>query len=516
MRASPSRTAVLIVGGGLVGLSAGLFLQRLGVPFILVEKQQGVSPLPRARGIHTRTMELFRQVGLEDAVRAAADGAWKQGAFGGARRGATLVDARPIIDIPAMRTKMAAAGASPTGFVACPQTWIEPVLRQALQARGGDVRFGHELVAFDASGASVGARVRGPDGHEAAIEADWLIGADGGRSAIRRQLGIGRTETPAPQHLVNIFFAADLARVVEGRTFSQCEIANDTVRGLFLAMNNTDRWSFHLEYDPARGPPADDALPGLVSAAIGLDDLEVRILQHGAWNTGVSVANAYRSGRAFLCGDAAHLMPPWGGFNATTGIADAHNLAWKLAAVARGEVPPTLLDSYDAERRPLALRNGRQALLRTDFDARFGIQTDRNRDLFPDLIDPAALILRHRYPPAGAPAHAEPPAAVDTLRAQTGTRFPHAWIQRGAERLSTLDLFGDSFVLLAGPAASVAAPVATSNGASLDPATPRVLAAGRDFTFVDDDWRGLTGLADTGTVLVRPDGFVLRRSDDGA
>lgn len=512
MPAFPSRTAVLIVGGGLVGLSAGLFLQRLGVPFILVERQQGVSPLPRARGIHTRTMELFRQVGVEQAVRAAADGAWKQGAFGGARRGATLVDAQPIIDIPAMRAKMAAAGASPTGFVACPQTWIEPVLRHALQTRGGDVRFGHEMLAFEDSGACVSARVRGPDDHESVIEADWLIGADGGRGAIRRQLGIGRTDTAAPQHLVNIFFQADLARVVEGRTFSQCEIANDTVRGLFLAMNNTDKWSFHLEYDPALGPPADDALPGLVRAAIGLRDLEVRILQHGAWNTGVSVADAYRSGRVFLCGDAAHLMPPWGGFNATTGIADAHNLAWKLAAVMRGEAVPDLLDSYDAERRPLALRNGRQALLRTDFDARFGIETERNRDSFRELIDPGALILRHRYPAAGAPTHAEAPAAVDVLQAQTGTRFPHAWIQRGAERLSTLDLFGDSFVLLAGPAASIAA----STRASLDPATPRVLAAGRDFVFSDGDWGGLTGLADSGTVLVRPDGFVLRRSDDGA
>lgn len=512
MRASPSNTAVLIVGGGLVGLSAGLFLQRLGVPFILVERQPGVSPLPRARGIHTRTMELFRQVGVEEAVRAAADSAWKQGAFGGARRGPTLVDARPIIDIPAMRAKMAAAGASPTGFVACPQTWIEPVLRQALQARGGDVRFGHELMAFEDSGARVSARVRGPDGHESAIEAAWLIGADGGRGAIRRHLGIGRTDTPAPQYLVNIFFQADLARVVEGRTFSQCEIANDTVRGLFLAMNNTDKWSFHLEYDPIQGPPAADALPGLVRAAIGLDDLEVRILQHGAWNTGVSVADTYRSGRAFLCGDAAHLMPPWGGFNATTGIADAHNLAWKLAAVMRGDAAPDLLDSYDVERRPLALRNGRQALLRTDFDARFGIETARNRDIFPDLIDSGALILRHRYPEAGARASTHAPAAVEFLQAQTGTRFPHAWIQRGAERLSTLDLFGDSFVLLAGPAA----PVAASTRASLDPATPRVYAAGRDFVFTDGDWRGLTGLADSGTVLVRPDGFVLRRSDDGA
>ncbi len=127
------------------------------------------------------------------------------------------------------------------------------------------------------------------------------------------------------------------------------------------------------------------------------------------------------------------------------------------------------------------------------------------------MIDPGALILRHRYPEAGAPAGAEAPAAVAVLQAQTGTRFPHAWIQRGAERISTLDLFGDSFVLLAGPASSVAA----STRASLDPATPRVLAAGRDFVFVDDDWRSLTGLTDTGMVLVRPDGFVLRRSDGG-
>ncbi|ASL45237.1 Aklavinone 12-hydroxylase RdmE [Burkholderia sp. AD24] len=510
MTVRPTRTSVLIVGGGLVGLSAGLFLQRLGVPCILVEKNGDVSLLPRARGIHLRTMELFRQIGVEEAVKAATAAAWKQGSFGGARRGRTLVDAQPIVDVSTMRVKMAAAGASPSSFGACPQTLIEPVLRQELEARGGDVRFGHELVSFVESGDTVVATVRDPDGRETIIEATWLIGADGGRSFVRRQLGVGRVETPAPQHLLNIFFHANLAEAVEGRTFSQCEIANERVRGLFLAMNNTDKWSFHLEYEPSQGLPVDSELPDLVRAAIGLDDVDIDILSRSAWSTGVSIAQRYRVGRAFLCGDAAHLMPPWGGFNATTGIADAHNLAWKLAAALRGEATATLLDSYETERRPVAVRNGSQALLRTDFDARFGIETQTNREVFPALLDAGALLLRHRYRVADGASAEESPEWVAHLQAQTGTRFPHAWIRRDNQRISTLDLFGDSYVLLAGPNASVR----SSSRASLNPATPAVYVAGKNFEFVDseDDWRTLTDLPDHGVVTVRPDGFVLCRS----
>lgn len=503
-------TPVLIVGGGLVGLSAGLFLQRLGVPFILAEKNEGVSLLPRARGIHMRTMELFRQVGVEEAVKAAAATAWQQGGFGGARRGRTLVDAQPIGNLSAF-AKTVGADASPSNFAACPQTLIEPVLRGHLEARGGDVRFGHELVSFTDTGAAVVATVRGPDEQETGIEATWLIGADGGRSFVRRQLGIETIDTPAPQHLVNIFFHADLAQTVRGRTFSQCEVANDKVRGVFLAMNNADKWSFHLEYDPANGPPAESQLPDLVRAAIGLNDLDIDIRHHGTWSTCVCVAERYRSGRAFLCGDAAHVMPPWGGFNANTGIADAHNLAWKIAATLRGDAGPELLDNYECERRPLAVRNGRQALLRTDFDARFGVETAANRDFFPQLLDFGALVLRHRYPGADASSRSSTPESVARLRGQTGTRFPHAWIRRDGLRISTLDLFGDSYVLLAGPKA----PVSASSSPSLNPDAPATYVAGRDFEFADadSDWHALTGLPDDGQVLVRPDGFVLRRSD---
>ncbi len=504
-------TPVLIVGGGLVGLSAGLFLQRLAVPFILVEKNLGVSPLPRARGIHTRTMELFRQVGVEDAVKAVAATAWVQGGFGGARRGRTLVDAQPIADAP-VRAKMAGADASPSIFTACSQTLVEPMLRQHLEAHGGDVRFGHELVSFTDTGEAIVATVRDRDGREIVIETSWLIGADGGSSFTRRHLGIGTIDTAAPQHLVNIFFDADLAQIVSGRTFSQCEIANDKVRGLFLAMNNADKWSFHLQYDSAQGPPAEGELPDLVRTAIGLDDVDIDILSHGTWSTGVRVAQRYRSGRAFLCGDAGHLMPPWGGFNATTGIADVHNLAWKIAASLRGDAGPELLDSYEVERHPLAVRSGRQALLRTDFHARFGIETEANGDVFRQLLDPNALLLRYRYP--GAASRSDTPDSVARLQGQTGTRFPHAWIEQIGRRISTLDLFGDSYVLLGGPNASVPA----SNRSSLSPDAPAVYVAGKDFAFADaeSDWCRLTGLPDDGQVLVRPDGFVLRRSDERA
>lgn len=512
MPTSLINTPVLIVGGGLVGLSAGLFLQRLGVPFVLVEKNEDVSPLPRARGIHVRTMELFRQVGVEEAVNAAAATAWRQGAFGGARRGRTLVDAQPVVDIASMQSKMAAAAPSPSSFGACPQTLIEPVLRQHLEARGGDVRFGHELISFTETGDAVIATVCGPSEQKTVIEATWLIGADGGGSFVRRQLGIGTINTPAPQHFINIFFHADLAQTVQGRTFSQCEIANEKVRGLFLAMDNAEKWSFHLEYDPAKGPPAERELPDLVRAAIGLDETDITIRSHGIWSTGVRVAKHYRSGRAFLCGDAAHLMPPWGGFNATTGIADAHNLAWKIAATLRGKAERSLLDSYEIERQPLAMRNGHQALLRSDFDARFGIETEANRRFFPELLDSDAVLLRHCYPDADASSHNDAPDSAAHLRGQTGTRFPHAWIRCEGRRISTLDLFGDSYVSLAGPRASVS----SSNHSSLNPDTPAVYVAGKDFDFIEagTDWYALTGLPEDGEALIRPDGFVLRRSDE--
>lgn len=490
IQADVNESAVLIVGGGIVGLAAALFLQYHRVPFILIEKNEAVSPLPRARGFSARTLEVFRSVGLQDAIEGVAKTAWEQGRFGGARRGRSLLasDSLPLVDIAQLH---ATATPSPCALTACPQTLIEPVLRQKLEERGADVRFGCELLKFEQDAEKVVAVIRGRDGVERTLSASYVVAADGARSGIRRTLGVERSGIEANRHYLNIFFESDLTKEVAGRTFSQCEIANDTVSGVFLAMNNTTLWSFHLSYNPALDAPehwSDADLIPHVQAAIGAD-IPVTLKDRSPWNTRVRVAERYRNGRVFLMGDAAHTMPPWGGFNANTGIADAHNLAWKLASVLSGQSEASLLESYEHERRPVAVRNGRQAWLRTDFDARFQVRTSQNHSSFDQLIDYDQLQMGYRY---GAND------TVEHLSAQPGTRFPHAWIEMNGERRSTLDLFGASFVSLCGPKAS-------------RPLQGTVYRAGEDFRFLDEKthWMSLTNASEESVITVRPDGFVV-------
>lgn len=510
VHSSEEHTPVLIVGGGLVGLAAGLFLHHQGVPFVLTEQMNAPSILPRARGIHARSMELFRQVGLEDDLQTAAKAAWKVGGFGGARRGETMLSSQPIADFRAMMATMNMdVVPSPSQFCACPQTTVEETLRRPLVARGGDVRFGHRLDRFDQDAHGVTASVVDMQGQAIRIRADYLIAADGGRSTVRRELGVTSDREEALQHYVNIYFAADLTDRMEGRTFSQCEVENGQVKGLLTSADNATRWSFHLEYDPQTTDPASFTpgdLTGFVQAALGDPNVPVQILATTTWSTVVRVARQYRDGRVFLVGDAAHVMPPWGGFGGNTGLADAHNLSWKLAAVLDGRAGEALLETYQAERRPAGQRSGEQARLRTDFEARFQLRTPQNADLFERLQDVNTVLMKYPYPSAG-----EEDQPVEQLTAQLGTRFPHAWLLRGEERVSTLDLFGRAPVLLLGPGASEEPIMDIPNWA----VKAQRVRLGRDMTFEDADtgWAQLTALPDDGAVLIRPDGFVAARSD---
>ena len=511
--ALPQQTGVVVAGGGLVGLTAGLLLQQLHVPFVLVEKSLKDSVLPRSRGIHLRSMEIFRQLGLEEHVKAAAQSSWEQGGFGGARRGRTMLEAESLaLNFTKSLQTMTKQDPSPSSFCACPQSLLEPTLLQPLRERGADVRLGCELLSFHDTGDGVDCTVRDKDGVEGHITASYLLGADGGRSLISRQLGVGSDTVPAQTYYLNVFFRADLTEQVKGRTFSQCEVANDAVRGNFSSKNNTTEWSFHLDYDPAKESPEryDDArLIEHVQAAVGADIPIELLARPSRWNTAVKIAKRYRVGRVFLAGDAAHQWPPWGGFGGNTGIADVQNLAWKLAATMAGTAPANLLDSYEVERRPVAVCCGRQALLRSDFDARFGIKTESNEEDMKQQLDISGVLLRYRYASTGGQT-GEP---VAQLQAQTGTRFPHADIRRAGETQSTLDLFGtsSSYALLLGPAASSA----WRNGVQ-SPSNTGIYMVERDFEFSEGgtNWASLTGLADDGVVLVRPDGFVADRSDE--
>jgi len=432
---------VLIVGGGPVGLSAALFLGYHGVRYTLVEKRGGPSFLPRSRGIHARTMEMFRQVGIEDRVRAAGAATIRMGQFGGARIGTTLVASEPLEIVTDRPGSEPVPG--PSAFCFCPQVTQEPLLRDIALDRGGDLRFGTEFTGLDS------------------VDARFVIAADGGSSPIRQRLGITTSGAPPTHRYRNLFFRSDLRELVRGRTFSQCEIANDRVRGLFSSVNNTDEWTFHLELPPRADASAED----LIRAAVGAP-VDVEILAAVDWDTGVKVANTYRCGNVFLAGDAAHQHAPWGGFGANTGIADVHNLAWKLAAVLRGDVGEELLDTYQTERRPLAVLAGEQARLRSDFRVRYGVRTPQNQGIFPRLVNADAVMTTYRY--------GGPPVAA--LTGQIGTRLPHAWLRDG---VSTLDLAG--------------------------PSTRRLTGEDLDLDLV--------GLPPGGWIEVRPDAIVSARSD---
>ena len=306
------RTSVLIVGGGLVGLSTRLFLQQLGVSAIVIEKEATFSPLPRSRGIHVRTMELFRQLGVEESVKQAAAAAWQQGSFGGARLGKSVLQAEALQPGMKMRAQMK-QDPSPSSFGACPQTLLEPLLHRAVEERGGEVLWGCELLSFQDTGSAVEATVRDRDGKESSITASFLIAADGGRSTVRRQLKIDSKTTPAATHYLNTYFRADLTTQMKDRSFSQCQINNERVDGLFTSMNNTTLWSFHLEYDPNTDKPLEystEQVKQLLCAAIGTSEVPIELLvKPTPWSTVVRVADRYRVGRVFLVGDAAHQWP---------------------------------------------------------------------------------------------------------------------------------------------------------------------------------------------------------------
>jgi putative polyketide hydroxylase len=514
--AMAERVPVLVVGAGVTGLSASLFLAQQGVRALVVEQRAGTNPYPRARGVNGRTMELMRELGLADEIRAAGE---RLAPAVGLYTGATLVEVlRRRGQGSWMMRRMRARGMrgqenkrSPTGPCRCTQDIFEPILLRAARERGVDARFSTELISFAQDLAGVTATLRDrATGTEHSVRADYLIGADGARSPVRASVGIARSGSRTYGHQVNVLFRADLAALVRGREFSLCLVENTAVRGLIASIDNADTWVIHISYDPERGERPEDFTPArceaLVREAVGISDLQVAILGVSPWQSAVRIAERYRQGRVFLAGDAAHSIPPWGGLGANTAIQDAHNLAWKLGLVLADTARESLLDTYETERLPVGRAageisgrmNGVRGLIAVP--RRLGALRTvwAMRHVFPYLTmgygyASSAVALEPGKPPG---------PGTSSLDGRPGTRTPHAWLMRGEKRLSTLDLIGGRFVLLAGDNANewcdAAQEEAKRLGVRLDCerlAEHQALGIGRD-----------------GAVLVRPDGIVAWRS----
>ena len=516
--ASDEYTPVLIVGGGLVGLSTALFLAQQGITPLLIERHPGTAIHPRLASMTARSMEIFRSVGSEAAIREVEPPFYEDSNLPMVESlvGEVFDYLMASDDFKAYFTK-----ASPVQGSAIAQDVLEPVLRAQAEQAGAHLRFGTELVAFtqDDEGVTALIRERDSDDMLRSVRASFLIAADGGQSGIRQQLGIGRHFTEEPWHSLSIIFTseADLMEEFHKRHIGMCFLANDTVSGALVAYPGSsvrpDLFRLDTPYDQEKESTADypeeRCLP-LIRAAIGIPDYPVKVKTVLTYEAAIRVADRFQDGRVFLVGDAARVQPPSGALGGNTGIAEAHNLAWKLAAVLHGEAGHNLLTTYDMERRPLADYTAEQVNL---------LSHQRSEEGSAGItVNTLMLSLGYRYT-AGAfisEANAEqlPLAQEPELwTGQPGTRAPHLVLERDGEHISTLDLYGRHWVLLTGPEGHAwrEAGLHAAEQLHLPLDIHQVDATLRD---VHGTFCSAYGIAPGGAVLVRPDGFIGWRSQE--
>lgn len=349
-----------------------------------------------------------------------------------------------------------------------------------------------------------------------------MIAADGAQSRVRAELGVRMDGKKDVYDSVNILLEADLRPWTEDRPAALYFIENDRLRGTFLTINAHDRWGFLVNSLRAQGYAPQDFTPErsaeLVRLAAGVPDLPVKVLGVAPWVASAHVAEQYCHGSIFLAGDAAHEMPPTGGFGMNTGVQDVHNLCWKLALVLQGRAGESLLQTYHDERQPLAHTITEQALANAISMGRLQ-KTSETTSARPEFLNEQGMIFGASYTSAAVLPDGSPPPAVANpitdyvASARPGGRAPHAWLQRpDGERVSPIDLLGKGFVLLAGAKggewAEAAKAMQKSNGIDVAPIT----VGNGELKPVDGRWRETYGIDETGAVLVRPDGYVAWRS----
>jgi putative polyketide hydroxylase len=513
---SQIQVPVLIVGAGPTGLCTSLLLSRYGIPSLLVERHASTSIYPRAVGVSTRTMELFRQWGLNERVRAA--GFELADTFGPVLPTLTgPVVGRGPLGFPRFEEALAVSPVTPW---ACPQDALEPVLLEAIhsyeQAR---VVFGAELTMLEQDGEAISATILDrTTGEQTLVRAQYVVAADGAHSQIRGQLGIAME---GPDHLsehLSILFRANLRPLLQGRVYGLYFIQHPEAPGLFVATGANDRWLFAMEWHPERGEQIEDydsqRCIHLIRTAAGVPDLDVELLGRQAFTFAAQVAQHYQKGNIFLAGDAVHRMTPSGGRGMNTGIHDAHNLTWKLAAVLQGWATPTLLESYESERRPVGLRNTKLSDTRRFIGRREGEtrQPEENEMPWSDL----ELDLAYSYESTAiipeSPTEGGNAATPSRFTCRPGRRAPHVWLTRDGKRISTLDLYDRTLTLLTGSARAAwceAADIVARTHSV--PLVAHLIRPEGELQDDDSHWGETYGIDEDGALLVRPDGFVAWR-----
>ena len=487
-----TRYDVLVVGAGPSGLTTALAATRAGARVLVVERHAGTTIFPKATGLRPRTMEVMRAWGLEDEVRAGSQDLKVAGAIQSALTGPVLQEFPIAAAAPEVLARM-----SPTDFAVAPQDHLEPVLLAQLLELGGEVRFDvrvHDLTQHD-DGVTVRAQA---DGHgEEAIEARWVVGADGADSTVRRLAGLDVQVLGDEGAHLSTVFRADLAQHISADHYALHMVVDREDMLVFVPAGTDGRWMFDRPLHPERGETAAEWTPERIVAGIraaaGVPDLEVDVLGTFPWSFAAAVASSLADGRVFLVGDAAHRTTPRGATGMNTGIADGHNLGWKLGWVARGLAGESLLATYEEERYPVGLHNALASLE--------AFSPERSHDLSHDFG--VVYVSGAVQPDAQAPV-TEDGAVVE---AAPGARAPHAWVTHAGERRSTIDLFEGRLTLLAGPRGQ-GWHDAVEN---LPDVAVQVLVVGHDLVDTDGEVERRYRLGQADAVLVRPDGHVAWR-----
>lgn len=536
MSENPADNAdVLIIGGGPVGLSSALQLGRAGIRTLLIERRQNFSRHTKAGGIHARTMEIFRQWGVADTIRAQSgfNGIFSTGwvtRLNGEELGSIRMGADPA-------ERELFLGWSPELMALCGQDIYEPILAEAA-ARHPSVQIllGAELKEIEQDADGVTIRYTDAKGRPRYARAAYAIAADGVRSRVRQSLGIGEDALPSFGDSINALVTAPLEEARAGRTHGLFWVVNGDTQGALSWKRRGDLWSYNFEAKPGEDPQSytPERCIGLIRAATGIADLPVEIISILHWQHDQAVTDRWREGRIFIAGDAAHRFPPHGGFGMNSGVQDSQNLVWKLVARLRWGAGDALLDSYEAERKPVARLNADQCILNTRRMAETGWLLS-NPEILANIEKPEGAETRAKIA-AGIPRQreqffsqgqqfghiydsaatlkdgTEPPRSTVSDYKPTGhpgARAPHFWLTgANGEQLSTIDLYDGGFVLLAGHAGDGWQRALADWPDPAPPVTLHQIGEGFEQRPEDPHWEDVIGVADNGAILIRPDGHV--------
>lgn len=519
---SIKKTPVLIVGAGPVGLALAGDLGQRGIANMIVERGDGSITQPKMDLLGPRTMEFCRRWGIEDDVHncpynpnLVQDNVWLESLTGyefGREPFPSPRDEEPPPQSPVKRER-------------CPQDMFDPILQRWVRAMPNvTMRYHTELMSFEQHADGVTATLRTADGKEETVEAEYLVGADGGASTVRQALGIEMQGKPTLTYTTNAIFRCknfwDLHHTPKGYRF--IFIGLEGTWCTLVAIDGYDRYRFSVIGDDSKRTLTEPEIRKLVVRAMG-KEFDFEVLSIVPWVRRELLAESYGKGRVYITGDAAHLNSPTGAFGMNTGMQDSVDLGWKLAAVLRGWGGSKLMASFEPERRPVAARNIREATANLErmisprkllspkvFEP--GAEGDAARKAFGDAYTAMMKYewftlqthLGYRYDNSpiivadGTLPPDDPPMEY-TQTARPGSRAPHVWLK---SKQSTLDLFGDGFVLLRFD------PKASADGLAEAARSRNV-----PLKVIDLDNEEARRLYVNKLVLVRPDGFVAWRAD---